>query len=292
MAMVMSVSRLARALLPPVLADGIRWLIRPGRDRFDNLKTYDTFAEALTQSDSFSHPDIVAFVATRTKTYRQALAGPKVPLALGDRLLQNLFVVSHVARQIGPAEVVELGGACGATFFVLDRLLPDAIQAWNVVELPVTVEAGRAHFESGRLKFFSDLETAKSDMRRRGLLMTQGGLQCVEDPLPMLAHLLALEFDYVYITRFEVSDELERPVIVRLLDRLSANGPGPIPTGLVDRDTSYPATIFPTSALVSAIPDNYQIAFFFDESIPRRKRFGTKSVKTRKIGMLLERRGR
>ena len=97
-----------------------------------------------------------------------------------------------------------------------------------------------------------------------------------------------LGFTYVYITRIEVSDELEHPVIVKLLDRLSANGPGPFPEGFTDRDTSYPATMFPFETIVSHIPESYATVFSFTESEDRLKRFGSLVVSTRNVGFLLK----
>jgi hypothetical protein len=93
----------------------------------------------------------------------------------------------------------------------------------------------------------------------------------------------------VYFTWLEVSDDLNEPLIVRQVDRLSGNGPGTFPVHLTDRDISYPATILPLSAIIKTIPAFYQVAFTFTESEPLTKVFGQRVATSRKIGFLLER---
>lgn len=232
-----------RSLLPSVVS---RWIAARGANLgpYDRLSVYSTFQAALTDSDGFSHGDIVRLVLRRTESYvLQLTVGPPI-IEMGSRVLQNLFVFSHISAS-EPINIVELGGSLGATFFEIDHFLPRVVESWRIVELRDVAHAGRTNFENERLRFFEDTGSALEEPLDRDLFMTQGGIQCMEDPLATLASIWGLGFRFVYLTRIEVCDTLASPVIVRLLDRLSANGPGPVPADLVDRDTSYPATFFP-----------------------------------------------
>ena len=254
----------------------------------DGRRPYDDFDAALAASDSYSHADIVDLVARRTEAYRNALAEGSERFVATRQTTQNLFVLSHLPSE-RPLDVLELGGACGGTFFELDHLLPGRIRSWDVVEVAETAEAGRRRFQNDRLKFFDDLDSAVRGRGSRDLVMTQGGLQCMPDPMATLDRLIELGCPWVYISRFEVSDDLERPIAVRLLDRLSSNGPGPIPRGLADRKTSYPVTFFPGETIRSRTSGSYRIEFSFSETEGRTKRIGSRTVTTNKAGFLLGR---
>jgi putative methyltransferase (TIGR04325 family) len=197
-----------------------------------------------------------------------------------------MFVLSHVWNG-RPLDVLEIGGACGASYFELAHLLPQRIRSWHVVETAGMAAAAKRLFEDNELFFYDDLGIAVSRLRNLDLLVAQGVLQYVRDPLQTLEALLRLDFTYVYITRTVVGDDIEFPVITKQVVNLSAHGPGSVPKGFVDRKTSQPLTIVPHECITSRISIGYDVVFAFNESQDSRMSIGAKTMKTKVVGFLL-----
>ncbi len=81
------------------------------------------------------------------------------------------------------------------------------------------VKAGRRRFEDGRLRFFDSVPQAIADLPDRHVLMAQGSLQSLPDPMGALEEFVQLGFLSMYLTRFDVVEGMDRPVIVRLVNK-------------------------------------------------------------------------
>lgn len=254
------------------------------------LTEYGSYEEALAHSDSYEAADIINVVARKTEIYRIQLVNSSSP-RIGDRqALQNLFVLSHV-RPERALHVVELGGACGANYFQLDHLLPGRIASWRIVETPAMAARARQAFQGSTLSFHENLPEAVANAKCRDLLIAQGVLQYTAQPLEKFAELLALNFDWVYVSRTMTlnDDSQAEPMIVNSESKLSEHGCGPTPSGFIDRTVTTPCTLFSAESFVARIPDTYRQQFSFDEDEPLLLRSNVRAVEAKSIGFLLRR---
>ena len=248
--------------IPPIVFKVLRQHPR------SSMREYDSYDSALKDSNTYEDPGIIEVVARKTKAYRDSLISNTGNMINNRQTVQNMFVVSYVYRDL-PIDVLELGGACGASYFELSHLLPGRISRWFVVETPAMATAGRRLFQDGKIKFFDNLRAAASEIGSPDLTIAQGVLQCTSNPLQTLDDLLEHASKYVYVTRTIVGLGIERPIITKQVSNISEHGPGAFPKGLTDRKTTQPLTIVPYESIASHISVGYRIIFSFDEGKPR-----------------------
>ncbi len=269
-----NIRRALKEITPPILLR-----LRSPRP----LPEYATFDDALADSHSYQDPGLIEIVSKKTQLYIASLQNQGN--AIVDRqTIQNLFVLGYVHPEKS-LEVVELGGACGAMYALLNLYLPGRLVRWRIVETPAMAEIGRQLFQTAALTFHNDLNAAAQGTCR-DLLMAQGVIQYTRDPIRAWNDLFQLDFDFVYVTRTLVGVDLAQPVITKQIVSLSEHGPGAMPVGLTDRITSQPLTIVPREAL--RVPANYRVAFAFVESPDTVMRIGGKRVVTRNLGWLIQ----
>lgn len=256
------------------------------------LKQYQSFEDALQDSDTYEDPRVVEVVSRKTVAFRDALLSSTSMLVKTRQTVQNMFVLSHVEPQ-RPLNVLELGGACGASYFELNRLLPGRIKSWSVVETPAMAAEGRRRFSDDRLTFFEDLGAAVALMQGFDLIVAQGVLQYMGDPLKMMDDLLALGFKYIYVTRTLVRDGLEAvhksegALFTRQATSLAAHGPGQVPPGLEDQISTQPLVLVSAEAVAARLAAHrHRILFRFDESEESSLLIGAQTVVTRDVGFL------
>ena len=255
-----------------------------------SMRAYDSYDRALADSHTYEDPGVIQVVSSKTGAYRNALLAGKDKTVNNRQTVQNMFVLSYVCHD-RPLDVLEVGGACGASYFELSHLLPRKIKSWHVVETLAMVAAGRRLFQDDRLAFYDDLDAAVSQVENLDLLIAQGVLQDTRDPLQTLEVLLKLGFAYVYITRTLVGDGIERPIIIKQVVNLSVHGPGAVPKGSTDRKTSQPLTIVPFESITSRLSVGYTVLYSLIEGENSSMRIGSRTVTTRTVGFLLEKVG-
>jgi putative methyltransferase (TIGR04325 family) len=250
-------------------------------------KEYESFQKALEDSNSYEDPRLIEIVKEKTRRYRQALATGDRPAIATRQMAQNMFVLSYVEPH-RPLNVLEIGGACGASYFEAQSMLPGRVRHWSIIETPAMATAGRELSDDPNLSFYSDLIDATKQLESRDLAIAQGALQYAGDPVEMLKNLFALELSYVYVTRTAVA-YVDRPIYTKQETDLAAHGPGTLPNALEGK-SSQPLTLVSRDALMSAIPANQDLAFNFDESEERTLSIGARSVIIRDIGFLARKR--
>ena len=246
-------------------------------------KNYESFQQALEDSNSYEDPRLIEVVKEKTRRYRDALANGSRPAIATRQMAQNMFVLSYVEPQRA-VNVLEIGGACGASYFETQLMLPGRIRHWSIVETPAMAAAGRSLTDDPNLSFHSDFAAATTQLESRDLAIAQGALQYAGDPVQMLKELFALGLSYVYVTRTAVAN-VDRPVFTKQETDLAAHGPGTLPNAPSDK-SSQPLTLVSRDALVSAVPANYEIVFNFDESEERTLSVDTRRVLVREVGFL------
>ena len=251
------------------------------------MRVYDSYNHALADSHTYEDPGVIQVVSTKTKAFRDALLVDKGKTVDNRQTVQNMFVLSYVWHD-RPLDVLEIGGACGANYFELSHLLPGRIRSWHVVETPAMAAAGRGLVRDDRLTFYDALDTAVAQLENLDLLIAQGVLQYLMDPLQTLEALLKLGFTYAYVTRTVVGDSIQHPIITKQIVNLSAHGPGAFPKGFTDRKTSQPLTIVPFASIISRISVGHTISYSFIEGENASMRIGSQTVTTKTVGFLLE----
>jgi putative methyltransferase (TIGR04325 family) len=248
------------------------------RENTTELREYESFAAALRDSDSYEDPRLVEVVKEKTRRYRASLT-QRSPITT-RQLVQNLFVLSYVEPQ-RPLNVLEIGGACGASYFEMDLMLPGRIRHWSIVETPAMAAAGEG---DSKLSFHSDIDMAVGKLDSRDLAIAQGALQYAGDPLQTLADLCALQLSYIYVTRTAVANT-ETPIFTKQVTDIAAHGPGRLPN-TPDGSSSQPMTLVSFEALTSALASNYEILFKFEEGDDRNISLGGRHLTVRDIGFL------
>jgi putative methyltransferase (TIGR04325 family) len=251
------------------------------------LDEYQTFNSAMKDSDTYEDPGVIEVVALKTQAHRKSLSARAAQAVSSRQTVQNMFVVSYAAANSRPIHVLELGGACGASYFELNHLLPGMIGSWGIVETRGMAAAGRKLFENHTIKFFDNLSAAMADRGNPDLVIAQGVLQYCQDPLETLDNLLKLEFTYLYITRTAVSSESPTvgTIITKQVTNLSDHGPGVFPSGLTDRKSSQALTIIPYESVSSRIAAACRPLVWFDEG-DGTQLIGSRTVTTRTMGVL------
>ena len=245
-------------------------------------EVFESFESALRNSNSYEDPRIIEVVREKTRRYKAALATSSRSIE-NRQTAQNLFVLSHVTPERA-INVLEVGGACGASYFELKHLVPNRIAQWSITETPAMANAGNALNDDPALSFHSDLVSAAKQLESRDIAIAQGVLQYAGDPIAMLKALYKLQFSYVYITRTAVAD-VDSPVYIKQDTEIAAHGPGSLPKAPEGRSTQ-PMTLVSYESLLSSTPANYEIVFRFVESDDRVMAIGDRRLTARDAGFL------
>lgn len=252
-------------------------------------RKYASFNEALEDSDTYEDQDVINVVARKTQILKESIEHGLCDEINDHRLIQNLFILSYIFHR-NPMKVIELGGACGASYFLLHNFVPHYFKTWTIIETPHMVKKAKEIFEESTLNFVSigNFEI-DSTLKKGDLLIAQGVLQYLDNPLQFFENIQLQDFKYIYISRTVVGINIKSPVITKQVVNISAHGPGSMPKEMVDRSTSQPLTIVPLHLLTSKILDAYHIQFLFDEEGENIVHIENKKIKTKMIGLLLNR---
>lgn len=253
------------------------------RNKTPRLRSYASFADALRDSNTYEDAQLIEVVKEKTKRYRDTLENTDSRIVATRQAVQNMFVLSYVEprRMIN---VLEVGGACGASYFETKHLLPNRIANWSIVETPAMATAGQGLTGEPALSFHSDLTSAAAQLASRDLAIAQGVLQYVDNPFELLRELFELQFSFVYVSRTAVAD-VDSPVFIKQDTELAAHGPGQLPNAPTGRSTQ-PLTLVSSKSLLSVVPEQYEIVFRFDESGERILAIGDRRVTVRDAGFL------
>ena len=258
-----------------------------------STREYASYEVALADSDTYEDSDLIEVVSRKTAAYRSSLASRQDRVASSRQTVQNMLALLCAAPD-EPICVLELGGACGASYFELSYLLPEKIKSWFVVETQGMAATGRRLFQDETLKFFDDLGAAASEIESRDLIISQGVLQYTPDPLQTLDAMVALGFKYLYVTRTTVraapDDGRQKPLIIKQGSYLSDHGPGAFPDGFADRKINVPHTIISREAIAHRVSNGYNVLFWFDEAEGAPLFLESSTIETKAVGFLAARR--
>lgn len=194
-------------------------------------KTYASFAEIPKEKIAYSSSKVAEVVRWKTEN-NFSIDGP-----LNPALTQAMSVLKQVSQ--GKAiKVLEIGGALGNTFDVLNAHLEDEIGQWVVLETPVMVEESAKMNLRDKLAFEQDLDDV--DLNKFDLVMIQGTLQYMPDPESLLKKIERSGCKYFYLARTPLLTESAEGIICCEPSNLLDHGPGKASEEFVNEQFNSP----------------------------------------------------
>jgi hypothetical protein len=250
----------------------------------DKLVSYESFERALADSNSYEDPRLIEVVREKTKLYRTALVTSQRTIA-SRQTAQNMFVLAHVEPQRA-IDVLEVGGACGASYFEIKHLLPNRIAHWAITETPAMAAAGDKINDNGdpNLSFHSDLTAAAKQLQSRDLAIAQGVLQYAAAPVGAAQGFVRASV----LLRLHHANGGRRRRLANVHNsrhgtRRARPGPFAKRTG---RQIYSTDDVGELRLLLSTVPANYEIVFKFAESEDRVMAIDDRRVTARDAGFL------
>jgi putative methyltransferase (TIGR04325 family) len=235
-----------------------RLLTKASRLANIQVKSYKSFDEALKhcQKSGYENRDIVEVVAQKNAILRAQMKNNQF---LDSVYLRAVTGVA-LALEVNKLRVIDFGGGGGSHYTIARSVLDPKIKLrWNVVETNAMVEAAN-YLRNDELNFFNDIQSAVDDLESVDLVLTSGTLHCTKNPYDFLQKLIAVEAQYLFITRTSFNDGSETLINVQK-SLLSDNGPGPLPSGFVDKVVFYPNVFIPLAQVETALRSTYNIKF-------------------------------
>ncbi len=213
---------------------------------------FPDFASALAACGSgYNDPEIADVIA-----YKAAI--PVDPRQfVPEQAINTILSVGIAAADIAdrPLTVLDFGGGCGFHYFRTIASVRTALR-WAIVETPTM--AGRAIIIArGRFDVFTDIAAAAKALGRVDLVHASSAIQYVTNPLGTLSALVALRPRYFTLARFPVWGRAQ--IVGLQISPLSANGIGPMPPAIADREIKYPITFTNFDDVMRTLAD-YEVA--------------------------------
>ena len=232
--------------------------------------SYGEAKEACSTTSPYQDTDLVDVVFAKTVRYIKILSHDK---SVSKNELNFLFFLTQLFTK-DAISVIDVGGACGAHYFFLRKMLPDAVHlTWRVVETPAMAKKA-SHLARDELSFHTDIKEAAHG-RMVDAVLVSGVLQYLPDPYDFLKKILGVKPGYISIHRTPFFEGDQEAVYIQK-SRLAHNGIGPLPEGFSDRLVEYPETTMSLNKFRSILDRNYEVFAewdqYHDHSIPGRER--------------------
>jgi putative methyltransferase (TIGR04325 family) len=265
-----------KEILPPILFRSLFNKKVSERSESSKLEpatpTFSTYEAALAacQGHGYEEDALVQVVLAKTKIFQKQLqvepsiswTGQTTQLLLGSSLA---LLHQQKTRPGQPLHVIDVGGACGAHYFMIRSFFaPEVSFRWYVVETPAMALAAR-ELENDELRFSSDLNAVLQACRPVDMIHSSGTVQCVPQPRQLLRELVNSGAKFMLLSRLGVTRG-QQDVICVHETRLSDNGPGPLPAGFEDGVCRYPFSFIQLSDLDAIIGSNYKTKLQFDDN--------------------------
>lgn len=174
-----------------------------------------------------------------------------------EQALNSIVAVGMASAEIAqrPLTVLDFGGGCGFHYFRVTASMRSQLR-WAVVETP-TMAARAAKLAQGRFEVFTTTADAAAALGRVDLVHASSAIQYVADPLKTLKALVVLQAPYFMLARFPVWSRNQ--IVGVQTSPLAANGIGPMPPTIADRQIRYPITFVNFDDVMQVLSD-YAIA--------------------------------
>jgi putative methyltransferase (TIGR04325 family) len=213
---------------------------------------FSDFASALAKCGPGYDNAVIADVIA----YKTALAVDPRNFA-PEQAVNSILSVGLAAAEIveRPLTVLDFGGGCGFHYFRVTAAIQSQLR-WAIVETPTMAQRAMKLAE-GRFEVFTEIAAATAALGRIHLVHASSAIQYAPDPLGTLRALATLQARYFMVARFPVWSRSQ--LVGVQTSPLAANGIGPMPPEIADRQVRYPVT-FTNFDDVMRIMDSYEIA--------------------------------
>jgi putative methyltransferase (TIGR04325 family) len=215
-------------------------------------EVFPSFAAALAAcGPGYDDGDIADVIA-----YKTSLAIDQRHLA-PEQAINSILALGIAAGEIAdrPLKVLDFGGGCGFHYFRVAPTIRIPLR-WAVVETSTMAERA-AKLAKGRFDVFTTIDEAAAALGRIDVVHASSAIQYVPNPLETLKSLAALRAPYFTLARLPVWGVSQTVGLQR--SPLSANGIGPMPPHVADRQITYPVT-FVNFDDIMRILSEYEIA--------------------------------
>ncbi|MBS1670852.1 MAG: methyltransferase, TIGR04325 family [Bacteroidetes bacterium] len=261
-----TVNKILKNLLPPIFLKVVRKFKNQSVSQ-ETIKRYNNYQEAFAEctKDGYEDDELVRVILEKTRAYKTHLNSIETLQISNIIAFSSLSIINLIAAKKTTINVIDFGGACGAHYFELKRLLENKILInWIVVETPAMVKYAK-ELETEELRFVSSIEEAKSLYSNFDLIYSSGALQCVDNPNLYLQKLLNIKAEYIYFSRLGMN-KMDRDVITIHSSDLSGNGIGKLPEKFINKVVRYPFTFFSEQSFLFELSKGYKCFMKFDDN--------------------------
>ncbi len=180
------------------------------------------------------------------KTNAYLASSPALHEAPSARLLIYITAM-WLKRHGGEApRLIDFGGACGESIFLLSQILGDAAyELSTVVETSKMVEESANWSFFKRIRFSSDLD---KHLNSSDIVYSSGAIMFLENPYGVLERIARSNAEIVAFSRNYFSED---GAVIPQISMLSHNGPGRHVDGYPDQPIAYPRHSISKGRLVS-----------------------------------------
>jgi putative methyltransferase (TIGR04325 family) len=227
------------------------------------MKTYTTYeqAEFACANGGYQHDELIDVIVQKNLNFSKEITNS---LVIDESNLKILSIIASMQWE-GSINVIDFGGGGGMHYQICKNLLDPSVNLnWRVVETKAMVSAANK-LTNKSLKFYTDLNSARSSLDKVDLVFASSSLQYTHNPLLSLKRLIDLDAPYLCISRTPLLNE-QAPIISMQTSKLSDNGPGELPKIYKDKIIRYPIVYETIQSVERLLMDNYKIRYKIKES--------------------------
>jgi putative methyltransferase (TIGR04325 family) len=164
-----------------------------------------SWKDAASACEGYNSSEVFKAVLNSSRKVRDGMVVYERDSMIFDKIQYSWGLLSGLlwvaAQNRGSLNVLDFGGALGSTYYQ-NRIFLDALPAlsWSVVEQESFVSAGKAEFESEKLKFYFSIEECFRD-NQVDLVLCSSVLQYLEKPYEFLDSVFEKDPAYLIIDR-------------------------------------------------------------------------------------------
>lgn len=226
-------------------------------NKFFKKNIYSTYKDALNACPNrgYEDVDVAKVIYSKTVKYKKDLVSDS---GISLNITETIDLAAGVMRNIGShIRVLDFGGACGATYFTISKLLGKNYKLdWAVIETQMMCKYGK-NLENEELKFYSDVQEAKKSMPEIDFINVSGSLQYVDQPYRFLDIILDNNSKFILFSRMCFSLG-EKDIITVQKNMLNWHGKGELPEGIKNKELKFPFTVIRKTEFDRLVQKNYE----------------------------------